>query len=212
MNQAASNTVVSAFSEAQVARLTGLSERQLRYWDRTDFFVPSLAYRDRRAIHSRVYTFADVLNLQVLGSLRNDLGCSMPHLREVKKKLFDLGDDDWASTTLYVVKKRVVINSQGGLAEVVTGQGILNISLQTVRERMKDRLEMLRKRDDSQFGKVSQDRRIANNQPVIAGTRIPVRAIQAFAAEGYDEVGIMKEYPTLTAEDIRAAMRQPKVA
>jgi uncharacterized protein (DUF433 family) len=77
---------------------------------------------------------------------------------------------------------------------------------------MKDRLEMLRKRDDSQFGKVSRDRRIAHNQPVIAGTRIPVRAIQAFAAEGYDEVGIMKEYPTLTVEDIRVAMQQPKVA
>jgi hypothetical protein len=33
--------VVSIFSAEQVCRLTGLSARQLRYWDLTGFFSPT---------------------------------------------------------------------------------------------------------------------------------------------------------------------------
>lgn len=40
------DVVVSAFTEEQVSRLTGISHRQLRYWDSTKFFVPSLAYEN----------------------------------------------------------------------------------------------------------------------------------------------------------------------
>jgi MerR HTH family regulatory protein len=35
--------VISAFTEEQAARLTGVTVHRLRHWDRTRFFVPSLA-------------------------------------------------------------------------------------------------------------------------------------------------------------------------
>jgi uncharacterized protein (DUF433 family) len=41
---------------------------------------------------------------------------------------------------------------------------------------------------------------------VIAGTRIPVRAIRDFAADGCSIDGIIKEYPSLKEEDVRAAL------
>lgn len=209
-----SNVVVSAFTEDQVERLTGVTKPQLRYWDRTGFFTPAYADADRRVVFSRIYSFSDVLCLQVLGALRNDLGCSMPHLREVKKKLAQLGDAAWTTTTLYVVKKRVVFDDpqRKERREILSGQKILNIALETVREGVKDRLALLRQRDETAVGNVSQNRRIAHNARVIAGTRIPIRAIQAFDAEGYDEAAIIREYPTLKPEDVRAALSQAKAA
>ena len=57
------------------------------------------------------------------------------------------------------------------------------------------------------IGKTERHRNIARNQTVIAGTRIPVRSIKAFADAGYSVDAIRKEYPTLTEEDIRAAIK-----
>src|SRR5438045_9585157 len=98
--------VVSAFTEDQVVHLTGISKRQLRYWDSTDFFTPGLAYKDRRAPYSRLYSFRDVVCLKVIHSIRNEIDVPLPHLREVKAKLAHLGDDLWSKTTLYVVTRR----------------------------------------------------------------------------------------------------------
>jgi uncharacterized protein (DUF433 family) len=209
-----SNVVVSAFTEDQVERLTGISRHQLRYWDRTKFFTPAFASDDRRIAFSRIYSFRDVVSLQILNSLRNDIGCSLPHLREVKAKLAALGDDAWAKVTLYVVKKRVVFDDPATKRpkEVVSGQGIIEIPLEPIRSKMADRASILRQRDENTVGKVSQSRRVAHNAKVIAGTRVPVRAILAFADAGYDVPAILKEYPTLTEADVKAAMKAEKAA
>ena len=45
-----------AFTSDTVSRFTDLSIRQLHYWDRTGFFVPSFADPNRRRPHSRVYS------------------------------------------------------------------------------------------------------------------------------------------------------------
>lgn len=43
-------------------------------------------------------------------------------------------------------------------------------------------------------------------KPVIKGTRIPVYLIIEFIANGMTEKEVLKEYPQLTKEDIRAAL------
>ena len=43
-------------------------------------------------------------------------------------------------------------------------------------------------------------------KPVIKGTRIPVYLIVEFVANGMTENEILKEYPQLTKEDIKAAL------
>ena len=45
-----------------------------------------------------------------------------------------------------------------------------------------------------------------NNAVVIAGTRIPVNTIKRFSDHGYSVEQIIKEYPTLTEVDIKAAI------
>mmetsp|Transcript_55489 Transcript_55489/g.76908 ORF Transcript_55489/g.76908 Transcript_55489/m.76908 type:complete len:214 (+) Transcript_55489:51-692(+) len=208
------DNVIRAFSEEHVERLTGISRNQLRYWDRTEFFVPSFADENRRRSFSRVYSFRDIVCLQVLNSLRNDAKVPLPHLREVKQKLAHLGEDMWVKTTLYVVKKRVVfVNPETDEKEdVLSGQLVLQIPLKVVRGDMEKRVSDLWTRGKQQIGKVEKRRGVASNQPVVAGTRISVRAIQAFHEAGYSDERIQQQYPSLTISDIRAALAYKKVA
>lgn len=208
MSKDSDTVVISAFTEDQVERLTGVTRYQLRYWDRTGFFQPSFGAEDRRLPFSRIYSFRDVVSLQILNSLRNDVGVSLPHLREVKQKLAHLGDDSWSRVTLYVVKKRVVFFDPevDQFREIVSGQGVLKIPLEVVQSDMVERADKLRARDEQTVGKVSRTRRVAHNADVVAGTRIPVRAIRAFADAGYAVDAILREYPSLTEADVNAAL------
>ena len=44
-------------------------------------------------------------------------------------------------------------------------------------------------------------------KPVIRGTRIPVESIVSKMSEGADEKALLQAYPTLTSNDVRAALR-----
>ena len=55
-------------------------------------------------------------------------------------------------------------------------------------------------------GYIERDKFVAQNQYVIAGTRIPVAAIQSFAAANYSTARILQEYPGLSPEDVAAAI------
>ena len=208
------HNVISAFSEEQAQQLTGVSRRQLRHWDRTGFFSPSLADENRREPHSRAYSFRDIRCLKVLNTLRNEIGVSLPHLRDVKDKLAHLGDDVWVKTTLFVLRKHVYFkNPETAQREnVVTGQGALQIPLLRVQDDLEQAVRSLWTRDAATIGKVQRRRGVARNRPVIAGTRVPVDAIKAFRDAGYTVEQILEEYPGLTDEDIKAALEYGEAA
>jgi uncharacterized protein (DUF433 family) len=208
------SNVISAFTQEQVERLTGLSKSQLNHWDRTGFFEPSFAAENRRTAFSRIYSFRDIVCLQVLKTLRNDLGVSLPHLRDVKNRLAHLGQDVWSKTTLYVVKKRVVFDdpNSGKPREIVSGQYVLEIPLKVVSGNMQTAVNELWRRDPESVGKISQSRRVAHNHHVIAGTRISIKNIKDFHEAGYSIKAILDEYPTLTRDDITAALECSKAA
>jgi DNA-binding transcriptional MerR regulator len=71
----------ASFSTAQVARLTGLSVRQLDHWDRLGFLSPTLrsaaGYGSRRR-----YSFTDVVRLRLAGRLRAS-GFGLSEVRRV---------------------------------------------------------------------------------------------------------------------------------
>jgi uncharacterized protein (DUF433 family) len=203
-----SGNVVAAFSEDQVERLTDITQRQLRYWDRTGLFKPSLGYENRREAYSRVYSFKDVASLKVVAQLLN-FGVSVQHLRDVSEKLRHLRDDRWTTNQLYVLKKKVVFVDPEAdePREIVSGQWVMPIALKAVWDDTKAAVERLFARTPDQQGKIKRDRLVAHNAPVIAGTRIRVSAIQSFHAAGYSVGQIIKEYPDLTREDVEAALR-----
>ena len=216
MDEPDSNKIVSAFTEEQTARLTGCTVHQLRHWDRSDFFQPEYADPNRRVAFSRIYSFRDLLSLQILNTLRNDLGMSLQHLRNVKEKLAHLGEEKWSKTKLYVIKKEVAFfdEEREEKRAVISGQIVLEpIILEVVKANMLNSIRSMNATRDAQsVGKVERNKAIAHNQPVVAGTRIPVSSIQEFAKEGYTVDQIKREYPSLTEEDIKAAIEHKDAA
>ena len=54
--------------------------------------------------------------------------------------------------------------------------------------------------------RVEVNPKILGGKPVIKGTRIPVYLILELLSAGYDFKRIIKAYPTLTEEDVKAAV------
>lgn len=208
MAEMPANEIVSAFTEDQASRLTGISLNQLRYWDKTRLFSPQFAAADRRMPYSRVYSFQDIAALRVLNVLTKQYSVSVQHLREVAKKLCAMDNSAWARTTLYVLKGKVnfVDPTDGKQREVVSGQYAIGIPLEKVVSDTKRDVREMSERKPEMFGKVEKHRFVASNVPTIAGTRIPVKAIKSFAGAGYTIEQIRAEYPSLTEADIKAAI------
>jgi uncharacterized protein (DUF433 family) len=59
---------------------------------------------------------------------------------------------------------------------------------------------------------ISSDMEIMHGQPCIKGTRIPVGQIPAMIADGMTIKQILKEYPSLTDQSIRAALKYSSYA
>jgi uncharacterized protein (DUF433 family) len=59
---------------------------------------------------------------------------------------------------------------------------------------------------DEQLDRISIDPKVMVGKPVIRGTRIPVDLIVRMLAQGIAESEILREYPRLQPEDIRAAL------
>ena len=51
---------------------------------------------------------------------------------------------------------------------------------------------------------IARDPQICGGQPVIRGTRVPVRVVLAHLAHGATIEAIVKEFPTVSEEDVRA--------
>jgi uncharacterized protein (DUF433 family) len=213
MNQSPS-AVVSAFTEAQVERLTGVSQRQLRYWASDGFYVPSLKVEEETLSGMRLYSFRDLVCLKVISELRNSSKIPLQEVKVTKERLAHLGDDLWAKTILYILGKRVVFDNPdtGEKEEASTGQGVLQIPLKVVTGQMEEAVRTMRQRDKSSIGRIERKRGVAQNQPVVAGTRIPVRSIQSFSRAGCSVDEINKQYPGLAREDIEAAISYKDVA
>jgi uncharacterized protein (DUF433 family) len=132
-------------------------------------------------------------------------------LREVRDRLGHLNDDPsrWTKTRLYPLNGRVVWYEEGSeLPQVITsGQYVVAVVLDEIVQDTKHAVQALyTPRDKSKIGLIERSRFIVQNAPVIAGTRIPVRAIKRFSEAGYSTAQILKEYPDITEEDVEAAI------
>jgi len=60
--------------------------------------------------------------------------------------------------------------------------------------------------DEQLWQRISINPTVMVGKPVIRGTRIPVERIVRMLAQGISENDILREYPRLQPEDIRAAL------
>lgn len=198
--------IIGAFSEEQAERLSNVSLNQLRSWDRQGFFRPSFSDLSGVA-YGRIYSFRDIVSLRVLNDLRNAKRIPLKHLRDVSAKLAHLGDAKWTATTLYVLGKRVVfVDPRTSLRqEVVSEQRVFDIPLRVVIASTRKAVLDLSSRDEH-IGTIARARFVAQNEPVMAGTRVAVASIKDFARAGFTAEGIIREYPGLTEADVAAAL------
>lgn len=120
------------FRTSDVIRLTGLTKRQLDYWEGMGFLKPSIApARGKGSV--RLYSFRDVVQLRVTKELR-DAGASLQLLREVVDCLRNVEglEDPLAETRLVVAGGDVLFVS--GQEELVSalrapGQTVLQLIL-----------------------------------------------------------------------------------
>jgi DNA-binding transcriptional MerR regulator len=101
------SVIARGFSTADVARLTGLTARQLDHWDRQGFLRPSLE-RARGYGSTRRYSFADVVRLRVAARLRAE-GVGLARIRRCADALAKLDPSaDLGKARLLVVGSSVL--------------------------------------------------------------------------------------------------------
>lgn len=198
-----------AFTAEHVCRLTGLSARQLRYWDQTAFFSPTLLDDYSRRAFGRIYSFRDVVGLRVIGVLRKEHNIPLQELRRVGEWLHSRHDDPWSSLRFALKGRKVVFQDPGSgvvVEPIGAGQEVLPIALEPIANEMRDAAAHLRDRQTDQFGRLSRNRYVVHNAWVVAGTRIPTTAVWNFHDAGYSTEDIIREYPRLTPGDVVAAV------
>lgn len=200
---------VLAFSAEHVCRLTGLTSRQLRYWDQTEFFSPEFREEARRSPFARVYSFRDVVGMRAIAEMRLTHQIPLQRLRRVGADLRRRFDQPWSLLTFYIVGKQVFYQEDRHAAikrADRTGQQVMPFELTRVEGDMRRAIARLRTRAQDQIGRITQNRYVAENRPTLAGTRITTAAVWEFHAGGYSTQTILREYPQLKPADIAAVI------
>ena len=208
-------SIIGAFSEDQVSRLTGLTKSQLRGWNRRGFIRPE--YRtsdDPRKPFSYIYSFKDLLKLRVLNQLRNVYSVPMHELERVEHALAHMGDEKWTSQKLWVSNRRVVFEEPESLRkrEVASKQFVAEIALEVVTSDARQEIQRLNRRNSGEVGVISQKRHVHSSEPVFMGTRIPVSAIEKYISSGLSDAEIIDRFPSLEVGDLDAARAWMKEA
>ena len=202
-------TTIIAFTADNVCQLTGLTKRQLGYWDRTGFFLPRYVDENRRRPFSRIYDFRDVVGLRTIALLRNKYNIPLQQLRRAGEWLARHHETPWASLKFYVSGGKVFFDDPESGERMTTepqGQEVFPIEMIEVAREMEEATNRLRERTADQIGRIVRNRYVLGNRPVLDGTRIPTSTVWNFYEEGYDTDAIIRAYPRLTPADVDAAI------
>jgi uncharacterized protein (DUF433 family) len=155
-----------------------------------------------------VYSFRDVVGLRALAQLRRQV--PLQQLRKLGNWLKQHYETPWSSLRFSVGNGRVYFY------EPETGQRVAArpfgqyhlpvIELEDIARDTSRAASRLRDRAPAEIGQVARNRYVMSNAPVLAGTRVPTSAIWHFHRAGYTTEAILRQYPRLTAEDVRAAL------
>jgi predicted RNase H-like HicB family nuclease len=137
------------YNTAAVAAVTGLTVRQISYWDSSHFIKPSISEAAGYG-SARLYSFGDLVQLKVAKTLK-DQGISVQkmrkavsylkkHMPDIKKPLADLKflTD---GNTIFVLTK----NDREIIDTLNQGQAVLTVALGSIIEDLKGQVKTLSK-------------------------------------------------------------------
>jgi DNA-binding transcriptional MerR regulator len=196
-----------AFTSEKVRALTGLSPRQLQYWDEQKFLSPSLrrqAGKGRR----RLYDFRDLVSLRVAADLRR-VGVSLQLIRTAVAHLRGLDyEHPLSELRFWEVNGRLYFEEAGTVREARRpGQTIAGFAIPFA-EIVQELEQGIVRLDQRVPGRVERRYGTLGSKPVIAGTRIPVESVHRLRDDGAGEEEILRLYPDLSTADVRAALAE----
>lgn len=199
---------ILAFTAQHVAKLTGLSLRQLGYWNKLGFFRPEYVDYGSRTF-GRVYSFRDVVGLRTLGILRKTYNIPLQELRKVDDYLSAHYSQPWSTLSFYIAGRSVVF-SDPSTGLLMSGKSGGQIAIQFFMEKVASdaakEAELLKRRSEDEIGEVSRNRYVVHNAVVVAGTRIPTASVWNLHQAGYSVEEIISEYPSLQPRDVEASL------
>jgi uncharacterized protein (DUF433 family) len=190
---------------AATTQIVGVTAARVRYWRKTGV-APHATLAGQR----RLYDFRDLVGFKVLARLRGTL--SLQALRKLGEWLGVSHEAPWATLKFYVVGKDVFFSdpATGQMTALKPlGQRVFSelILLEEIARETRSEVIAIRRRKPEQLGKIGRHRDVHSNRPVVEGTRIPTSTIWSFHKAGYSVEDILREYPSLTVDDIRAALK-----
>jgi DNA-binding transcriptional MerR regulator len=198
--------LVRAFTVEKVLRLTGLSRRQLQYWDERGFLRPSISHQGGRG-RPRLYDFRDLVSLRVAAELRADWGISLQQIRKLVQYLRKLDYEHPLGDVEVFARRRKLYFREAGLVREARAPeqslATFTIPFEPIVHSLEAAIAEL---DSRHIGQVETRRGTLGSKPVIAGTRIPVATLERMAAAGLGERAIRQRYPDLKTADIRAVL------
>ena len=202
--------VVQAFTQEQVAKIVGLSRRQLDYWDRTEVISPSIAPFGGRGL-GRLYSFTDLIKLKVGAEMRRR-GFRPSKIRKTVRELEERGFDDPLLTVRFLAQPDgdEVLYVHPDASHPLSARAVdqmaepMDLPLRDIRSGLE---AIIADHMTRPVGEVRSLRNVQGSAPVVAGTRIPVEKIAALAADGWSESRIIDAFPGLAAADVAAALK-----
>lgn len=196
---------VSGFTADRVRRLTGLTPRQIQYWDERGFIRPSLTKRKGRG-RRRLYSFRDLVALKVAAELRKSF--SLQLIRRVADYLRELDyRNPLAELRFVTLGNRLFFQESAHWQDArQRGQIVASyvVPIGEIAEGLRRQIEVDRARTRKP-GVLQRRRGVLGGKLVLAGTRITVRSIQNLLRDGASTAEILELYPDLSAKDVEAA-------
>lgn len=204
-------SVIRAFTLDQASRIAQVSERRARYWARRGVLVPHLLYHQAQSPHRYLYDFTDLVGLRTLGLLRDTHKLSLQQLRKAHRYLREHADRPWSELCFWIRGKELLFSNPGSdqiLSANRPGQSAIPIEIERVARSVSEAASALARRSPEDIGKTERHRNIQGNKLVVKGTRVPVASIVELHEDGYAPEAIVRAFPSLTIEDVRAILSE----
>lgn len=175
--------IMMVFTADQMARLAGISRRQLGYWEKSGVFNASRITSPVSGPYQRLYSYQDLVNLRVMARLRMKYRVPLDEIREVSRYVRRYANHPWSSLALRVYGKRLEFRdpvSGHWMTAKPIGQIVLEMTFAEVEAESEALVKQLFTRPEDDVGGITQHRHVMSNLPVFSGTRIPVRAVKSF--------------------------------
>jgi uncharacterized protein (DUF433 family) len=207
-----------AFTTDQVIRLTGATRRKLDYWIATGLIKPEMEVGRGRG-RVRLFSFLNLLEVRIAVWLRGRI--SLQLIRKIVHRLRRRGLNRPLTKVVFGVveltltgggsRDEVVMQMPDGRWEATIKPGQLIMELTVPIQRFSDSLDAAIAKDRARgkkVGHIEKRRGVLGATPVIAGTRVPTKAIRRLHNAGYSDRDILASYPGIKRADIDAALRE----